>query len=225
MGIGRDTPGTCVVYQITNLINGKRYIGVTGLKRPSTRLVHHMANAKAARYKNKFMRALLKYGKSNFRMEILEHHPTIPGGLDAEIRLIRDLSPEYNSTPGGDGRPGGGAAHFTPEGRARVSAAHKGKNHRPNFRHSEETKKRLSELGRKGLPIFKKYMRLGPSALSKEVICLDDGKVYESCASAARAYELDSGALSELCRGKRYRRSLGGRHFAYADDVGQRWVA
>lgn len=51
------------------------------------------------------------------------------------------------------------------------------------------------------------------------------GLVFESVSEAAREAGLSKGALNELCNGKRYRRSLGGRHFAFVEHVGQRWVA
>jgi hypothetical protein len=65
----------------------------------------------------------------------------------------------------------------------------------------------------------------GPASRSKPVICLDDGRVFSSVSAAGAHYGVNTSALSELCRGKRYRMTVGGRHFAFVFDVGQRWVA
>lgn len=59
----------------------------------------------------------------------------------------------------------------------------------------------------------------------KSVICLDDGAVFRSVAAAARHYDIGTGALNELCHAKRGRTNLAGKHFAFAAEVGQRWVA
>jgi hypothetical protein len=59
----------------------------------------------------------------------------------------------------------------------------------------------------------------------KETICLDDGKIFPSASSAASYYSASPHAISELCRAKRNRRTVGERHFAYVQDVGQRMFA
>lgn len=58
----------------------------------------------------------------------------------------------------------------------------------------------------------------GPQKNSIPVICLDDGNRFPSINEAARFYDVDSTAVSELCRGKRYRKTVGGKLFKYAED-------
>jgi hypothetical protein len=48
----------------------------------------------------------------------------------------------------------------------------------------------------------------------KQVICLDDGRVFASCLDAAEAMEVDQSAMSACCLGKI--RSVKGKHFCYA---------
>lgn len=54
------------VYKITNLINGKSYIGITQ-RDPQIRFNEHFSNKKELLYKAKE-----KYGKENFQLEIIE---------------------------------------------------------------------------------------------------------------------------------------------------------
>jgi hypothetical protein len=57
----------------------------------------------------------------------------------------------------------------------------------------------------------------GPQKSSRPVICLNDGERYPSIGAAARHYDVDSGALSELLRGKRFRKTVGGLRFGFAE--------
>lgn len=54
------------VYKITNIINGKSYIGLS--ENPNSRFFLHLSNSNSASLK----RAVKKYGKSNFSLSILE---------------------------------------------------------------------------------------------------------------------------------------------------------
>lgn len=57
----------------------------------------------------------------------------------------------------------------------------------------------------------------GPMKLSRKVVCITDGKVYDSASAAARVYDINKSALIELCLGKRGRRTVGGFVFRYLE--------
>jgi len=57
----------------------------------------------------------------------------------------------------------------------------------------------------------------GPMINARKVLCVDDGKMFDSLSDAARFYDIDTGALSQLCGGKRFRKTLGGRSFKYVE--------
>lgn len=57
----------------------------------------------------------------------------------------------------------------------------------------------------------------GNEMLRKQVICLDDGTVYESLAAASKQLNISMGNLSQACRGIRNR--AGGHHWCYADEM------
>jgi group I intron endonuclease len=128
-----------VVYQITNLINGERYIGITS-KPLSTRWAKHRLESRNPRF---FLhRAIAKYGADMFRIVILKTCCSYDAALSEEIKLIAALRPQYNMTRGGQGalgRPNG------PETRRKMSAAKRGKGH---FRDAV-TRARRSEITKK----------------------------------------------------------------------------
>lgn len=95
------------IYQITNIITRKRYIGQT--YKPERRLNEHFYNAR--RHKNdcsKLYCAIRTYGESNFKMKILCKLRSKQLADKMEIALIRNFDTRndefgYNITFGGDG--------------------------------------------------------------------------------------------------------------------------
>ena len=213
----KDYSRKAVIYLIVNSINGKRYIGVSA-RNPRVRLREHVRTALApwAKDNSHFYRAIRKHGSAVFSASVLQEYSSVREALAAEVRLIAELKPEYNTTTGGDGRPGGGPSHLTPEGRAKIIAIHTGQK-RHVMPHSVETRLRLSEVNRQPECVerWKKYAGLGPKALSRPVICTDDGKIFESAASAARYYAVSVSALIELCLKNPRRKTVGKRKFEY----------
>ena len=87
------------VYQVTNQLNGKRYIGVTttSLKRRWAAHVKHDPR------KSSLTAAIRKYGPQAFQMITLLECETAYQAYEEEKRYIAALRPEYNRTNGGDG--------------------------------------------------------------------------------------------------------------------------
>lgn len=108
------------VYKITNIINNKNYIGITtrGLE---NRWKEHLSvanNQNSKDYNALFKKAIRKYGKENFKIELLENCNSIENMKEKEKFYIAKynsyaFSPNgwgYNSTMGGDGVFGYGKA-------------------------------------------------------------------------------------------------------------------
>ena len=93
------------IYQITNLINGKIYIGKTG-RSVQERWKEHIRDSQKEENKNRpLYRAFNKYGIKNFSIEIIEE-TSIPE--EREIfwtEQKRSFKNGYNATIGGDGKP------------------------------------------------------------------------------------------------------------------------
>lgn len=226
-----------VVYQALNTVNGHRYIGVTK-DAVSRRRARHYSFARLGHTTMPFYFAIRKYGESAFVWSILEEFETYEDALAGEIRWIAQERPDYNVTRGGKGAVGTVMseaakaklsalrkgvprspetiaklkASQTPERLARFSAKRKGYKHRPDT----VEKLRAAGVERKDT-VFALYSMLGPIASSRPVICLDDGKKYESASAAARAYGVHNSLVQGVCQGRQYRRTAAGRRFVYAD--------
>lgn len=108
------------VYITTNLVNGKKYIGVN-LKDNDSRYL-----GSGIRLKN----AIKKYGVENFKKEIIASFETEKEAREYERALIKEkdaikLDEFYNLAPGGYG---GGTGHpCTEEAKIRIANALKGR--------------------------------------------------------------------------------------------------
>lgn len=149
-----------VVYIAINIMNGKRYVGVTQ-KTLHQRRRQHFKHAFAEGRKVKFHCALRKYGKENFQWAILAEYKRWEDALAGEIYFIAEMKPEYNMTPGGEGN----------------------------------TSPRRSNL--------------------RKVVCLDDGRVFESVTSAAKHYGVRISRIVAVCKGYGTGKTTGGLVFRY----------
>lgn len=137
-----------VSYLVTNLINGKRYVGITN-KTIQKRWDRHCKDAMNGAT-NLLQRAIRKYGKSAFTIVELHTYASAVEAKSDEIRLIAELktfsfdvdSLGYNMTRGGDGAIG---YRFSDEQKAKMSARAKESNPMRGKMHSEETKRQMSE--------------------------------------------------------------------------------
>jgi len=96
--------GVCqmpIVYQVTNVVTGDRYIGHT-VQRLSSRKGSHVYKAKTGQRTDRFHLALRRFGLSLFRYETLAEFDTWEETLEGEKRLIRLLRPEYNIRQNGE---------------------------------------------------------------------------------------------------------------------------
>jgi len=170
------------VYITTNLINGKQYVGD-----------HSTNNIEKDNYlgSGNFNNALKKYGKQNFKREILEFFPTKKEAFDAQekyIKLFNTLSPNgYNISPtGGFGAKGFLSEeskkkiseksklrvgeknsffgkHHTKETKENISKSNKGKQTWLGKHHTKETKEKLSKifLGKSNPHTFEQNEKIG----------------------------------------------------------------
>ena len=152
------------IYAITNLINGKKYIGQS--VDVHRRIIHHRHHLNAGiHYNEHLQRAWNKYGKDNFSFDVLEYCD-IPELDELERKYISDLNTiddrfGYNSQTGG----------------------HEGK------QLSEETKRKISELTRgKNNPMYDIHLfgekngmyNKNHSEESKQLMGETKSKIYNS---------------------------------------------
>lgn len=219
-----------------NRDNGKRYIGITG-QDVRRRWRHDGSGYKNNRY---FWNAIQKHGWENFDHQIIKTGLSKNEACEMEKSLIalyksNDLVHGYNIADGGQHNVMPLAT------RERLSRERKGKNtgpDNPNYgnhrmagvnnphygkRHSEETKRRISENRKgKGLHYFSEEHKRKISEHhaggddKKQVLCVETGIVYESINDAARALECSKKLISNCCRKIPHYNTAKGYHWEFA---------
>jgi group I intron endonuclease len=132
----------CGIYKITNIVNGKIYIGSSNDIKQRWR--RHKSDLKLNRHDNVYLqRAWNKYGEKNFKFEILEEIP-IENLIEKEQYYIAKYNTLYNIYGYNlkESIEGCRGVKRTPEQIEKYRQASKGK------KASNETKKRLSEKKR-----------------------------------------------------------------------------
>lgn len=106
------------VYQITNTVNGKLYIGITQNIERRWKEHRKVLLESNKEYNKVLYRAIRKYGIENFKFEVLFDNLDISEAESTEIMLIKELNTlshnnGYNVTTGGclGGAPGEANSH------------------------------------------------------------------------------------------------------------------
>ena len=221
------------VYCHTNKENGKKYIGITS-QIPERR----WRNGNGYVNNEYFYRAIQKYGWHNFSHEILYTDLKKSEAERIEIALIseyRTATPDYGYNIE---RGGNSTEKFTPDIKAKISAALKGHSC------SEETRKKISKKnrGRPGVWKGKKMTQEQIAANSrghmgqipwnkgrpwtdeekakcngKSVLCVETNTVYRTMHEAAKRTGVYLNGICQCCKGKG--KTAGGYHWKYCSTV------
>lgn len=197
------------VYVHTNIVNGKRYVGITSRDTPERR----WQSGRGYNENTHFKSAIDKYGWDCFKHEVIFENMTSAEAKAKERELIAEWKTQdtkfgYNMTSGGDGTPD---YHPSPETRAKLSECRK----RENL--SEETRRRKSEAmhNRKLSDEHKKRIGIGNS---KPILMLDMlGNVirrFNSAREAENELNISHTGISNCCHGKL--RTAGGYMWKFA---------
>jgi hypothetical protein len=184
-----------VVYLATNSINGKRYIGATK-HTIAHRRMKHFADASGPRpVCRAFYAAIRKYGEDSFVWSQLVECATSADAMKEEIRLIAEMKPEYNITSGGQGVLG---VPYTQERREKLSKSLKGRKMTP-------AQRAANAIWMKKLSLLKQ----------RQVVCLTDGRFFESCKEACEFYGITSPNIRSVLTGNQA--VTKGLAFAFSD--------
>ncbi len=82
------------IYKITNLVTNDFYIGST--IKFSRRKTEHLYRFNKVKGNSIIKNALIKYGKENFKFEIIEELETFDNLIEREQYYINNLKPKYN---------------------------------------------------------------------------------------------------------------------------------
>lgn len=200
------------VYVHTNILNGKRYVGVTSKENVN----HRWSNGNGYKENPHFYSAIQKYGWDGFEHTILFDGMSEKQAKEKERELIKfwhtqDPSYGYNMTSGGDGTPD---CHPSAETRHKLSIARRKENL------SEETLARRS-AGLRGRKFSEEHKRKIGDGNSKPIEMLDiDGRVIKQFRSAHDAEEetgIGHSHISQCCNGKRH--TTGGFRWRFAQCI------
>jgi len=201
-----------IVYSITNLVNGMQYVGQT-TQPLARRLKDHFVPSKSG--KTYIGRAIKKYGKENFKSEI------ISGNIDVDsldhleqhfIYEMKTLSPNgYNLTTGGE------RFNHTEETKKKISEKLKGKSTwNLGIEMPEYQKERISKANKGKKNTKETIIKMRKARPNKRAIINQDGKRFESLADAARKLSLNISSIHRVLNGKR--KTTGGYSFKYLGD-------
>jgi group I intron endonuclease len=198
-----------IVYKTTNLINGKFYVGKDTKNKQS-----YLGSGKLLK------QAIKKYGKENFKKEVLEHCTNLCDLDKQEIYWIfktNAIDNGYNLAKGGSGGDTGGGG--VSKGNIPWNKGTKGlciswnkgskdimKKNQTSFKAGEDhamfgkrqkdstIQKRVTT--RKANGSYKGHGKFAP----KQVINIEDGRVFKSAIEAAKYYNTTRDVVGHSCR-------------------------
>lgn len=208
-----------IIYKITNRINGKVYIGQT-TRSLDTRIREHFRQKKSP-----ISKALRSVGLNGFTATVIDHahsHEELDEKERFWIKYYDSLVPNgYNICTGGEGARGW---RPTDEQRAKMRESHIGLaageknpmygktgelNHFYGKKHSDETRKRMSEHAKK------RNLTNGRNPRARKVECINTGEIFDSVKEAAEKYGLARTSVNGCCRG--HRNNCFGYKWRYVD--------
>lgn len=231
------------VYMHENRENGKKYIGITGQK-PTHRWNNgHGYNrcplfyAAICKYGwDAFRHEILYTNLTQDEAEKIEieliakyksndheygYNLASGGSVNAGFKRSEDFCKkvgERGKLLVGEKNPRFGT-HHTEETKQKIKASNLGKTR------SDDVRKKMSDSAKKRWSpenvTEREYLRrinLGEnSGKAKAIVCVETGVVYSTISDAARAHDLDTGALTKCCKGKR--NTAGGLHWRYVAEA------
>lgn len=178
------------VYCHINLVNNKKYIGITK-QRPQDRW---RENGKGYQGQTKFWNAIKKYGWDNFEHIILFTNLTLEEANYKEKELIDyfdTIKNGYNVSSGGSP-----TIHS-------IQTIQKIHNSMIGKKHSEQTKRLISQTKSK--------------LYGKKVQCVETQQIYETLTIAEQLTGIDKSSILRVCKGKQI--TAGGFHWIYIDNL------
>lgn len=200
------------VYKITNLVNGKLYIGKC-VRTVHIRIYQHL-HKRMENVNRPLYSAIRKYGADAFSVTVLKKCSSDAESYDVEKRLIATMKPSYNLTDGGRGRSG---VPMTPEHKQKIINALRGHKFNVGKKRTPEQRRRFSEVQRavrsdKKLASSKRTISVVNEKFSHPIWCLETGEFWNSHRDCARAHGKTLSAYVGHCVDKPTR-TFCGKHF------------
>jgi group I intron endonuclease len=113
-----------IVYLVTNMIDGKTYVGLTRFD-VAKRWAEHKQKA-SCQTRSWLHRAIAKYGAENFSIAAVASCLSLETAKAVERDVIKSLTPPYNQTGGGEFTVG---RRLSAEAKAKIAAGQIGRKH------------------------------------------------------------------------------------------------
>ena len=196
------------VYEITNKINGKKYIG----KHSTNNLNDKYMGSGVA-----ISEAIKKYGIENFSKNILHLCDSEEESFKFELLEIEKVeatknSLYYNIASGGKG----GVASLWNDLEHRENMSLKTKKQWQDKSFKEKTLKALANSNERNKEKYRDNITGINAPWHKSVICLDNLKEFDTIKQACEKYYLNHTHISSCCRGKR--KTTGKKRWMYLED-------
>lgn len=162
------------LYCITNVLNGKKYIGITK-RGAKARFRQHICDAK--RYTTVLHRAIAKYGSENFALSVLAHANSYDELLHLEKLAISEHGTAhpngYNMTEGGDANWRLVSKEAMSRRAKKAGDSMRGMSHPPEFGQKISAAK-------KGKPLSEANLKSIRERWSRPVVCVETGQVFKN---------------------------------------------
>lgn len=180
-----------MIYMITNLINGKKYVGQTKRSLVKRWAEHVRGNSGCSALKL----AIKEFGSNNFKIEEIFQANSLEQLCLKERELVLSLGTMYPN--GYNLTTGGSRPSYSKEDRELMSLMKIG------TKVSEDTRKKMSEshFGIKKPEGFSKTMSSVKSYLKIRIFCDQTNMEYESVNAASRATGVNPGHISRIVKG------------------------
>jgi group I intron endonuclease len=201
-----------VVYLITNLVNGKRYVGQT-TRTTQQRFKHHCWRS-TVRTRMPIAMAIAKYGAINFKIEVICSCSSQEELDRMELHYATQLG--TFSPNGYNLRAGNGTGSVSAETRAKLSAKMTGKTATPEtraklskshmgIRLSEDAKRKLSEANRGKPGTTYCYQRSSEVSAKTYVLYSPDGRktTIHNMRKFCKDHDLSPARMCEVVRGRK----------------------
>lgn len=219
-----------IVYQVTNTVNGKTYIGVTTgtLKK---RWGEHCSFARGTGRQSQTVlcRAIRKYGVDSFIPEIIASVIRLDSISRAEMEVIKQRQPAYNQTNGGEWTAGKAMPEHSRQRMAEqkralmaqrgstyercVEALRRGKllvdeskriqavkAYWSTHKHTTQTRQKMSDTAKTNHAEERLSAFKGNRA--KRVLCITDGRLFASAQDADKFYGTCFGSTWKVAAGR-----------------------
>lgn len=190
------------VYMHTHKESGKKYIGITNQD-----VRKRWLNGKGYKPTTRFRNAIDKYGWDMFEHEVLFDNLTQEEAFQMEIALIAkyhttDKLYGYNNSVGGEAGALGSHYKQSAETIRKRSETNKGKKHSAEARALMSESRRGENNVNWGKHFSEEHRGKIGSALSKEVVCTNDGATYASLREASESTGVSQASISRNCNGQ-----------------------